>query len=114
MNPVDPNDIPSSAIFVHHVNCVAHTIQLVVLDALKKLSLSNQNVIIICREFAKFVRRSSSIMYVEKSGIKRKLPKLDCPTRWSSTYVMVGICAAIDSSIILFRNYKSFKFFHCS
>lgn len=94
MNLVDPNDIISSAIFVNHVNCAAHTIQLVVLDALKKLSQSDQNVIIICREFAKFVRRSSSIVCVEKLGIKRKLPKLDCPTRWSSTYIMVSICAS--------------------
>lgn len=78
------------SIFVNQVNCASHTLQLVVKDGLDALSQEHKNVIKLCREFAKFIRRQSSLNKLVKHGIKIKLPRLDCITRWSSTYMMVS------------------------
>lgn len=77
-------------IFVNKVNCASHTLQLVVKDGLDALTQEHRNVIKLCREFAKFIRRQSSLNKLVKHGIKVKLPRLDCITRWSSTYMMVS------------------------
>lgn len=77
-------------IFVNQVNCASHTLQLVVKDGLNAIPQEHKNVIKLCREFAKFIRRQSSLNKLFKYGIKVKLPRLDCITRWSSTYMMVS------------------------
>lgn len=90
MIEIDPRDIRSSALFVNHVNCGAHTLQLVIGDALKDLSQEHKNIIMMCREFAKFIRRPTSSTKLKNLGIKWKYPKLDCSTRWGSTLHMVN------------------------
>lgn len=87
---INPGDIQTSAMFKNHVNCAAHTIQLVVSDSLKELGKDHKNVIEICRAFAKLLRRPNIIVKLKQLGIKIKLPKLDCSTRWNSTYLMVN------------------------
>lgn len=91
MIEIDPRDISVPATFVNHVNCAAHTIQLVVSDALKELSPEHSNIIKMCREFAKFIRRQANITKLRNMGIKWKYPKIDCVTRWGSTWVMVSL-----------------------
>lgn len=86
---IDPRDIPASALFVNHVNCGAHTLQLVIGDALNDLCHEHKNIIKMCREFAKYIRRPTSITKLKNLGIKWKYPKLDCLTRWGSTLFMV-------------------------
>lgn len=81
----------SRPIFINQVNCASHTLQLVVKDGLDALPQEHKNVIKLCREFAKFIRRQSSLNKLVKHGIKVKLPRLDCITRWSSTYMMVSV-----------------------
>lgn len=88
---VDPENIPSSPMFVNHVNCGAHTLQLIVSDALKELRSNHYNVIKLAREFAKFLRRPTNIAKLKNLGIKFKFPKLDCLTRWNSLLVLVSI-----------------------
>lgn len=83
--------LPIPPIRLSRLNCSSHTLQLVVKDALKKLIKQHANVIALCREFAKFVRRQTSINELLKHGMKIKFPKLDCVTRWSYTYLMVRI-----------------------
>lgn len=90
MIAIDARDISAPALFVNHVNCAAHTIQLVVSDALKDLSQEHKNIIKICREFAKFIRRQTNITKLKNMGIKWKYPKIDCVTRWGSTLIMVS------------------------
>lgn len=87
---IDPRNIPTSALFVNHVNCGAHTLQLVIGDALKNLSEEHKNIIKMCRAFAKFIRRPTSITKLKNLDIKWKYPKLDCSTRWGSTLYMVN------------------------
>lgn len=84
-------DFTDPPIFLNRINCTAHTLQLVVSDALKELKIEHQNVIKLCREFAKFVRRQTSINELKAEAIKIKFPKFDCVTRWSSTYKMVSL-----------------------
>lgn len=90
MIEINPRDVPSPAIFVNHVNCASHTIQLVVSDALKELSPEHNNIIKMCREFAKFIRRQANITKLRNIGLKWKYPKIDCVTRWGSTWVLVS------------------------
>lgn len=87
---INPGDIQTSAMFNNHVNCAAHTIQLVVSDGLKELRGDHNNVIKICRAFAKFLRRPNIIVKMKQMGLKIKLPELDCPTRWNSSFLMVS------------------------
>lgn len=77
-------------IFLNRVNCGTHTLQLVVKDGLKSLRPEHTNIIKLCRQFVKFVRRQTSINELRQNGIIIKLLRLDCLTRWSSTYVMVS------------------------
>lgn len=97
---INPRDISVPAIFVNHVNCASHTIQLVVSDALKELSPTHNNIIKMCREFSKFIRRQANITKLKNMGIKWKYPKIDCVTRWGSTWFMVSPPTTNEHSII--------------
>lgn len=81
----------NSFLFVNGINCAAHTIQLAVKEALLDLSSDHEHIIRNCREFCKFTRLQSTICEIKKRGIEKRLPALDVPTRWSSTYIMVYI-----------------------
>lgn len=80
----------NSFLLVNGVSCAAHSIQLVVKEALSDLSSDHGNTIARCREFCKFVRLQSTICEMKKKGIKPRLPGFDVPTRWSSTFMMVN------------------------
>lgn len=84
------DSIQSDILFVNGVNCAAHTLQLTVKEALSSF-VDHGNVIIHCREFCKFTRLQSTICEMNKRGIEKRLPALDVPTRWSSTYIMVKV-----------------------
>lgn len=77
-------------LLVNGINCAAHTLQLVVKEALSNLSSEHQNVIVYCREFAKFTRLQTTICEIKARGVEKRFPPLDVPTRWSSTYIMVN------------------------
>lgn len=67
--------------------CSAHTLQLVIKDALKKC-VRALRLISKCRAIVKKLR-SSSVKHIIKSR-KLKKPIIDCVTRWSSIYFMVS------------------------
>lgn len=87
---IEPENIAASPMFVNHVNCGAHTIQLIVSDALKELRSNHYNVIKLCRQFAKFLRRPTTIVKLNNLGIRFTFPKLDCSTRWNSLLILVN------------------------
>lgn len=91
MIEVELENISTSPTFANHVNCGAHTIQLIVSDALKELHSNYYNVIKLCRQFAKFLRRPTTITKLKNSGVKFKFPKLDCLTRWNSMLILVCV-----------------------
>jgi hypothetical protein len=88
-----------------HMRCCAHILNLIVQDGLKDLDLSIQKV---CNA-VKYVKGSAARTAkfdacVDKEGIldKKKL-KLDVPTRWNSTYVMLN---TTESMSLHFTDYK--------
>ncbi|KAI8126496.1 putative AC transposase [Lucilia cuprina] len=67
--------------------CAAHTSQLCALDTIKNANIKDK--IINCRNIVKFLRKNSN-GFKDLFEIKSlKLPQLDCPTRWGSTYNMI-------------------------
>lgn len=68
------------------VRCAAHTLQLAVNDTIKTPELKNRLASI--RSAVKTLRKLPYKRMFEVS--KQKKPKLDCLTRWSSTYKMVN------------------------
>lgn len=77
-------------LFMTSIKCAAHTLQLAVNDALKKLNQSDQNIISLCRVVGKFLRLQSTRNAMKQARLVTILPKLDVETRWSSTYLMVS------------------------
>lgn len=77
-------------LFVTSIKCAAHTLQLVIHDAIGALQNSEQNVIALCRQAAKFMRLQSTRNEMRRAGLISILPALDNATRWSSTYMMVS------------------------
>lgn len=71
------------------VNCSAHTLQLGIHDALKKLPKTHTNVISLCRRVAKHLRLETTSNELNGIKMKFKVPRLDVNTRWCSTYLMV-------------------------
>lgn len=85
------------------VNCAAHTLQLLVKDALKELKKESSNVIDLCRRIIKSLKLNSTKNVVEEARknaesefitkqleLKLKVPSLDVETRWGSTFLMVS------------------------
>lgn len=74
------------------LNCLAHTLQLAVGDALKMLGRNYENTIKLCRMAAKKLRtdliRSA---YKDRGGAEYTKPTLDVKTRWGSLALMVRI-----------------------
>lgn len=73
------------------VNCAAHTLQLAVKDALKRLACKYGNIISLCRNVAKLLRNKShqEIYKTETDDGSYKTPRIDVDTRWGYIYVMV-------------------------
>lgn len=104
MNNIAQIDLPESIermtgqlFSVNGVNCAAHTIQLAIKDALRKLDVAHFNIIRLARTVVIFVRKESTRNEARKRGLKFILPTIDIDTRWSSTYMMVSLYS-IDST----------------
>ena len=68
--------------------CAAHTAQLVALDVVKSSDMLKY--LFNCRSMTKFIRKTSN-GFREIFELKQlKIPQLDCPTRWGSTYTMLN------------------------
>lgn len=92
------------------IRCAAHTLQLVVKDALNKMPEETKNIILLCRRVVKTLRLESTKYLLEGTGLQLKKPKLDVETRWGSTFVMVSDKRTFLFSFLLFckipsRNY---------
>lgn len=72
------------------INCTAHTVQLVVNDALKMLSKTHYNVIDLCRRVTRHLHLKSTQYEVKEKNMFYSQPRFDVNTRWSSTYLMVS------------------------
>lgn len=72
------------------INCAAHLIQLAIKGAIEKLPTSTGNVISLCREMSKFLRKISTKNEMAQLNIEYRLPRLEVSTRWSSMYYMVN------------------------
>lgn len=77
--------------FIDDVRCAIHTLQLAVKDAIELLARADANVILLCRNIAKFLRLKSSQIEMRKKNILIVLPVLDVETRWNSTYALASI-----------------------
>lgn len=84
------------------VNCSAHTLQLVIKDALLAIDKKHRNVISLCRNVAKFLRLKSTKHAYKTHGQNYTDPRLDVVTRWGSTYMMVWL--VIFYHLYLFSN----------
>lgn len=79
------NDINCGEIII--CRCAAHTAQLVALDVIKHSKI--KEFILQCRNFTKFLRKpSNGFRYLFEIN-KIKIPQIDCPTRWGSTFKMI-------------------------
>lgn len=71
------------------IKCAAHTVQLAVWGALKTKNI--QVIIAMCRVACKLLRKSAYKNKLLAKNLKISLPRLDCATRWNSTYTMVRL-----------------------
>lgn len=83
------NKYASLTVNVNGIKCAAHTLQLAVRDALDDKFLNVKPVIELCRIVCKTLRKQSYVYILQENGIEIRSPRLDCLTRWSSTYTMV-------------------------
>lgn len=81
----------TNIVFVNGINCATHTMQLVVRDAIALLPKHQSNVITLATKVSKFFRKESTRNAVKNMGLKLKVPSVEMPTRWSSTYMMVRL-----------------------
>uniref|UniRef100_A0A0R0HSA4 HAT C-terminal dimerisation domain-containing protein n=1 Tax=Glycine max TaxID=3847 RepID=A0A0R0HSA4_SOYBN len=88
-----------------HVRCCAHVLNLIVQDGLKVVEVSLQKI----RDSIKYVRASESrkivftLCIAQVRGIDTKVGlRLDVPTRWNSTYIM------LESALKYRRAFASF------
>lgn len=70
------------------IRCAAHTLQLAVQNTLKIPEF--EILIRLCRAVCKELRKTSNQYALDKENIKYKIPRLDCKTRWNSSYIMVS------------------------
>lgn len=74
---------------INNVRCAVHTLQLGVLNALDEEDF--KIIIRLCRAVCKELRKPSNINEMKENHIFVKVPRLDCVTRWNSTYIMVCV-----------------------
>lgn len=68
------------------IRCAAHTLQLAINDALKKIKVIS-HLISKARNLTKKLRTQTFIYLIRKQNLKK--PTIDCPTRWCSTVDML-------------------------
>lgn len=76
---------------IHGVRCAIHTLQLAIKDAIASMRSADSNVILLCRNIAKFMRLKSTQIEMRNKNISIVLPTLDVETRWNSTYALVSV-----------------------
>lgn len=82
------NDIISAhKLFSRSVRCAAHTLQLAVNSALGEKAY--KLIIGLCKAVCKELRDRSVGIKMRELGISFRMPRIDCATRWGSTYIMV-------------------------
>ncbi|XP_050059928.1 uncharacterized protein LOC126551173 [Aphis gossypii] len=84
LNRIELANLGDSSIF-NGIRCVAHTLQLAVLDTLKHNSIDK--LLNKVRSLVRKLRNQTYIYLIKKE--KLKLPILDCLTRWHSTFDML-------------------------
>ncbi|CAN1186943.1 Zinc finger BED domain-containing protein RICESLEEPER 2 [Linum perenne] len=91
------------------VRCVCHIINLVVQDGLNKIGMSVRRV----REAVRWVRASPArqecfrnVVAIMKMKCK-KMPLLDVPTRWNSTFSMLDTASAYEKAFKVLENMES-------
>ncbi|XP_046807300.1 zinc finger BED domain-containing protein 4-like [Lucilia cuprina] len=67
--------------------CAAHTAQLVAIDVIKNPNI--KEFVLQCRNFTKFLRKQTNGFRCLFELNKVRVPQIDCPTRWGSTYQMI-------------------------
>lgn len=72
---------------INGIRCAVHTLQLAIRDALKATGL--EDLISKCRKICKLLKKGSVKRLLTQNNIFISIPKLDCKTRWNSTYRMV-------------------------
>lgn len=85
--PAETDEVEKARVLLGGVRCAAHTLQLTVHDCIKECKLKKQltNVRAAVKVLRKFPFKASF------KADKRKLPFLDCETRWNSSYEMASI-----------------------
>lgn len=82
----DDKDINCGEITI--CRCAAHTVQLVAVDVIKDTNV--KEFILQCRNFAKFLRKPANGFRYLFDINKVRIPQIDCPTRWGSTFKMIN------------------------
>lgn len=81
-------DISKSTNLVFTIRCGAHTIQLMVLDGIKKSNF--RSIVILAKYIAKKLRTDKFKFEARDAGFDYKVPHVSCTTRWNSDYIMVS------------------------
>lgn len=83
--------VPINCGFEHAatIRCAAHTLQLAVLDAIKRSNEKTELIINLCRAVAKQLRIQSNIHILSTHKINSIRPRQEGQTRWSSIFFMV-------------------------
>ncbi|CAN1125822.1 Zinc finger BED domain-containing protein RICESLEEPER 2 [Linum perenne] len=91
------------------VRCICHIINLIVQDGLNKIGMSVRRV----REAVRWVRASPAreecfrnVVAIRKMKCK-KMPLLDVPTRWNSTFSMLDTASAYEKAFKVLENMES-------
>ncbi|CAN1301842.1 Zinc finger BED domain-containing protein RICESLEEPER 2 [Linum perenne] len=91
------------------VRCVCHIINLIVQDGLNKIGMSVRGV----REAVRWARASPAreecfrnVVAIRKMKCK-KMPLLDVPTRWNSTFSMLDTASAYEKAFKVLENMES-------
>lgn len=85
---------------VNRVRCGAHTLQLMVLNALDKSDF--RRILTLCRAATKFLRNQTSRYDLKGAGIADPLPVMYCTTRWDADLLMVRTFFVILGFTFLF------------
>lgn len=90
--------VAGQTVNINGIRCAVHTLQLAVINALKDSDF--EILIRLCRVVCKQLRTNKTIFELRENKIHFVTPRIDCVTRWNSTYAMVNI-------IIYFNYYLS-------